>query len=157
MVPARSDKVPRVSPYSGCRLAIFPFAYGAFTPSGLLSQNSSARSDGSILRSEPRGARAPVCPLPFSLAATRGIDVSFSSSPYLDVSVQAVPLRALCVHARMHGFFPCGLPHSEIRGSSPMCGSPRLFAAYHVLRRLPVPRHPPCALLCLTSLPRHAH
>ena len=29
--------------------------------------------------------------LPVSLAATSGIDLSFSSSPYLDVSVQAVP------------------------------------------------------------------
>ncbi len=27
-----------------------------------------------------------------------------------------------------------------------MCTSPELFAAYHVLRRLLVPRHPPCAL-----------
>ena len=32
-----------------------------------------------------------------------------------------------------------------------MCSSPRLFAAYHVFHRLPVPGHPPCALLCLTS------
>ena len=31
-----------------------------------------------------------------------------------------------------------------------MCSSPRLFAAYHVLHRLSVPRHPPCALSCLT-------
>ena len=33
-----------------------------------------------------------------------------------------------------------------------MCSSPKLFAAYHVFHRLSVPRHPPCALLCLTSL-----
>ena len=32
-----------------------------------------------------------------------------------------------------------------------MCSSPQLFAAYHVLRRLPVPRHPPDALLNLTN------
>ncbi len=31
-----------------------------------------------------------------------------------------------------------------------MCSSPQLFAAYHVLHRLPVPRHPPCALCYLT-------
>ena len=31
-----------------------------------------------------------------------------------------------------------------------MCSSPRLFAAYHVFLRLSVPRHPPCALSCLT-------
>ena len=43
MVPARSDKVPRVSSYSGYRLLLSPFAYGAFTLSGWLSQNHSAR------------------------------------------------------------------------------------------------------------------
>ena len=31
-----------------------------------------------------------------------------------------------------------------------VCASPRLFAAYHVLLRLPVPRHPPYALCHLT-------
>ena len=46
---------------------------------------------------------------------------------------------------------PHGLPHSEIPGSKPVCGSPRLIAAYHVLHRLPVPRHPPCALHSLTK------
>ena len=40
-----------------------------------------------------------------------------------------------------------GLSHSEIRGSTAICASPRLFAAYHVLHRLREPRHPPCALL----------
>ena len=39
-----------------------------------------------------------------------------------------------------------GLSHSEIRGSQVICTSPRLIAAYHVLRRLREPRHPPCAL-----------
>ena len=40
-----------------------------------------------------------------------------------------------------------GLPHSETRGSKAICASPRLIAAYRVLRRLPEPRHPPDALL----------
>jgi hypothetical protein len=47
---------------------------------------------------------------------------------------------------------PTGLPHSEILGSQLVCSSPRLIAAYHVLRRLPVPRHPPCALTRLISV-----
>ena len=45
----------------------------------------------------------------------------------------------------------CGFPHSDICGSMDMCSSPQLFAAYHVLLRLPVPRHPPDALVNLTS------
>ena len=39
-----------------------------------------------------------------------------------------------------------GLPHSDIHGSMVICPSPQLFAAYHVLRRLREPRHPPFAL-----------
>ena len=43
------------------------------------------------------------------------------------------------------------LPHSEITGSKPVCGSPMLIAAYHVLHRLLAPRHPLCALKSLIS------
>jgi hypothetical protein len=43
-----------------------------------------------------------------------------------------------------------GLPHSEIAGSKPVCGSPTLIAAYHVLLRLLAPRHSPYALSSLT-------
>ena len=43
-----------------------------------------------------------------------------------------------------------GLPHSEIPGSKPAFGSPRLFAACYVLHRLLTPRHSPCALCSLT-------
>ena len=152
MVPARSHKVPRVSWYSGSRHVNSPFAYGAFTLSGWLSQNHSANSHESFLRSEPRNARIPVWALSISLAATLEIDVSFSSSGYLDVSVHRVPLHTLWIQIWIHGVFPCGFPHSDIRGSLDICSSPRLFAAYHVFLRLSVPRHPPCALLCLTKL-----
>ena len=40
---------------------------------------------------------------PRSLATTYGISVDFSSSPYLDVSVQAVPLIYLCIQYMMTG------------------------------------------------------
>ena len=43
-----------------------------------------------------------------------------------------------------------GLPHSEISGSTPACGSPKLIAAFYVLHRLLAPRHPPYALCNLT-------
>src|SRR5438094_396526 len=60
------------------------------------------------------------------------------------------------------GWFVCGYPpmtadgspHSEIPGSKPADGSPRLNAANHVLLRLVAPRHPPCALN--SSAPRDA-
>ena len=150
MVPAHSDKVSRVSSYSGYRSVSSSFAYGAFTLSGRLSQNRSAKLVESIPRSEPQHARTLVWALPVSLAATSGIDVSFSSSGYLDVSVHRVPLHALWIGAWMTGVCPAGFPHSEIHGSRDICSSPWLFAAYHVFLRLSVPRHPPCALSCLT-------
>ena len=102
------------------------------------------------MQSEPRNARIPVWALPLSLAATHGIDVSFSSSGYLDVSVPRVPLHTLWIGVWMHEVCSCGFPHSEISGSRDICSSPKLFAAYHVFHRLLVPRHPPCALLRLT-------
>ena len=152
MVPPTSCKVPRVSQYSGSCCVASSFAYGAFTLSGWLSQNHSAKLAESIPRSEPQHARTLVWALPVSLAATPGIDVSFSSSGYLDVSVHRVPFHTLWIGVWIHEVFSCGFPHSDICGSRDICSSPQLFAAYHVFRRLLVPRHPPCALSCLTFL-----
>ena len=105
------------------------------------------------MRSEPRSARTPVWPLSISLAATLEIEkFSFSSSPYLDVSVQAVPLHTLWIGVWMTEVFSAGFPHSDISGSMDICSSPKLFAAYYVFHRLLVPRHPPCALCCLTII-----
>ncbi len=62
----------------------------------------------------------------------------------------------LWIHRAVRRFYQRGFPHSEIPGSMPACGSPRLIAACHVLLRLLLPRHPPCALSSLTTkLTRH--
>ena len=124
MVPAYSIKVSRVSMYSGYRHVNSPFAYGAFTLSGRLSQNLSARIVESIMRSEPRNARISVWPLSISLAATLEIDFSFSSSGYLDVSVRRVPSATLCIHVTVMELHSTGFPHSDVYGSMPACGSP---------------------------------
>ena len=150
MVPAHSHRVSRVPWYSGSCRAGSDFGYGALTLFGRLSQCRSPVLAGSLPQSEPRNARIPVWALPLSLAATHGIDVSFSSSGYLDVSVPRVPLHARWIHTWMAEVFSAGFPHSEISGSMDICSSPKLFAAYHVFHRLLVPRHPPCALLRLT-------
>ena len=52
----------------------------------------------------------------------------------------------LCIQPRVAEVRSAGFPHSEISGSKPVCGSPKLFAAVHVLHRLLAPRHPPHAL-----------
>ena len=40
-----------------------------------------------------------------------------------------------------------GFPIRTCTDQAVVCTSPYLFAAYHVLRRLQEPRHPPCALI----------
>ena len=47
------------------------------------------------------------------------------------------------------------MPGCPIRKSADLmlvCSSPQLIAAYHVLRRLLEPRHPPCALICFKTI-----
>ena len=151
MVPACSVKVPRVSTYSGYRLVNRPFAYGAFTLSGWLSQNHSATVTSHLCSPNPSmHARW------FGLFRVRSpllteSHVVFSSSGYLDVSVHRVPFLTLWIGVRITEVCSSGFPHSEISGSMDICSSPKLFAAYHVFHRLLVPRHPPCALLRLTT------
>ena len=151
MVPARSHKVSRVSWYSGSCLLLFDFVYEAFTLSGRLSQNRSSIKSAHLLQSEPQSARTLVCPLSISLAATLEIDVSFSSSGYLDGSVPRVPLHTLWIGVWIYEVYSYRFPHSEICGSMCICHSPQLIAAYHVFHRLLVPRHPPYALSSITN------
>ena len=136
MVPPSSHRVTRVRRYSGSPLLAIVFGYVALT--------LSRRPSHAVLLT------IPVWPLPRSLATTDGISVDVFSSPYLDVSVQAVPHVQLCIHCTLMRYCRTGFPHSDISGSKLICSSPKLFAAYHVLRRLLMPRHSPCALLCLT-------
>ena len=152
VVPLSSLRISRVRTYFGyCQLRFFsptrlslptvglPMPFGSFRSCFLQSITSAVF----LLR---------ISPPPLSLAATRGISFDFFSSAYLDVSVQRVPLVNLYLRFQLtiHSCELWGFPHSEIPGSMPVCGSPRLIAACHVLRRLLLPRHSPCALLYLT-------
>ena len=95
MVPPSSHGIPRVPWYSGsCRPGFasptrlsrspvcFPTHFGSLCRYLLQSET-------------PAVFLLLVWPLPRSLATTSGISVDFSSSPYLDVSVQAVPLNSV--------------------------------------------------------------
>ena len=151
MVPPASHKVSRVSWYSGSCSVSQAFVYGAFTLSGWLSQNHSTRLTRQSCSPNP-GVHA----LRFGLFRVRSpllteSHVVFSSSGYLDVSVHRVPFHTLWIGVWMTEVFSAGFPHSDISGSMDICSSPKLFAAYHVLHRLLVPRHPPCALIRLTT------
>ena len=123
------------------------FAYGAVTRCGPTFQSVRLTFTSAWRRSynpASRFATPAVWALPRSLATTCGIIFIFSSYGYLDVSVPHVRPRL----SRVSRSSLDGLPHSDISGSRCICHSPELFAAYHVLRRLREPRHPPYALLC---------
>ena len=60
------------------------------------------------------------------------------------------PTYCYLIHSTLLEVCSSGLPHSDISGSMLICSSPKLFAAYHVLHRLLMPRHSPCALYSLT-------
>ena len=111
MVPPYSHRVSRVRRYSGFSWLLSVFAYETFTlfggPSHVLLLTFSIPS---AVRT-PKVLLLSVWPLPRSLATTCGISVDFSSSPYLDVSVQAVPhIRLFCSTYVTHAF-PCvGFP-----------------------------------------------
>ena len=153
MVPPSSLRIPRVRRYSGYNCGALRFAYETLTLFGWLSQSIRLRSALTCVVLTPTLFLRQVWPPPISLATTFGISFDFFSSPYLDVSVREVPFLNLWIQLRIHDSSSWGLPHSDIRGSKVISTSPRLFAGYHVLHRLSVPRHSPYALFRLNSLP----
>ena len=98
---------------------------------------------------QPPSVNTWVWAFPISLAATFGISVIYFPAGTEMVHFPALAHTGLCIQPAVAGVHPAGFPHSEIPGSKPACGSPRLIAACHVLHRLLAPRHPPYALSSL--------
>src|SRR5678815_1047778 len=99
--------------------------------------------------------RIPVWAVPLSLAATDGIDVSFFSCGYLDVSVPRVgsysPIHSASCNTRL------GVLCFHIQKSPDQClfaSFPELIAGCRVFLRLSMPRHPPYTLGKLDLLDR---
>ena len=103
----------------------------------------------SLPQSEPQRARALVWAPPVPLAATYGIDISFSSSGYLDVSVRRVPSYAPMCSALGGGVFPRRVSpfrHPRIDGHL------LLPAAFRSLSRLSSAPGAKASALCPPSL-----
>ena len=103
MVPPCSDQVSRVWPYSGSCAAVRIFTYVTLTLFGWPSHAILLTLPVLKAVRTPKGFLLSVCPLPRSLATTYGISFDVSSSPYLDVSVRAVPLIYLFIQYMIHG------------------------------------------------------
>ena len=91
VVHPSSHRVSRVRRYSGYQLSVFSFVYGILTLYDWLSHAIRLDLSDHDAGPNPRKQCLLVWPLPRSLATTSGISVDVFSSPYLDVSVQAVP------------------------------------------------------------------
>ena len=156
MVPPDSCRVSPAPHYSGSLPGCARFTYRAFTFCGAAFQSASIHVCNPVWQVLlPQGRPKP--PLVWadsrSLATTWEITIVFCSFRYLDVSVPGV-----CLHPKMD--IPInrdGLPHSDTRGSTLLCSSPRIFAAWHVLHRLCMPRHPPYALFYFYLHDLHNH
>ena len=90
MVPPYSYRVPRARQYSGYCQLNSPFRYRTFTLSCSLSHAILLGLLMLFAILTPEILLLLVWPVSRSLATTKEISVDFFSSPYLDVSVQAV-------------------------------------------------------------------
>jgi hypothetical protein len=106
----------------------------------------------------PTGCRAiSVWADPVSLATTQGIDVSFFSSGYLDVSVRRLTsTHPMCSGGGTRALPRVGFPIRRSPDQRLVSSSPGHIAAAHVLHRLQMPRHPPCALCLLIQVENHS-
>ena len=95
MVPPVSRRVSRVQRYSGSSLTQIAFRIRGSHPLWPAFPCRSPKLLCRCVSPQPRRINPPVWPLPRSLATTCGISVDVFSSPYLDVSVQAVPFLHL--------------------------------------------------------------
>ena len=139
MVPPASHGVSRVPRYSGTRLTEIGFRLRGSHPLWPAFPCRSANLSCRCVGPQPRRINPPVCPLPRSLATTSGISVDFSSSPYLDVSVQAVPFLRLFDSTQDDSVLHCRVsPFGNLR----IKGCLRLPEAY---RSLPRPSSAPDA------------
>ena len=91
MVPPASHRISRVPRYSGTGYLFSPSLTGLSPSLEPLSRSFRSAIFGYCLPSTPCVRRPTVWPLPSSLATTKGIDFSFFSSGYLDVSLPRVP------------------------------------------------------------------
>ena len=118
---------------------LLSFVYGTLTLFGVLSHTLRLTPYLHVAVRTPRIFLLSVWPLPRSLATTYGISVDVSSSPYLDVSVQAVPFVYLFDSVYDDRVLLCRV--------SPF-GNPRIEGCFHLpvaYRRLLRPSSAPSA------------
>ena len=133
MVPADSDRVSPAPPYSGCILLVISLLVRDYHPLRYILPNISNSNITNLCMSYN----------PYTVACI-GLGSSDFARHYSRNHFCFLFLRLLrCFSSpgcRTVTSTLClqhnRLPHSDICGSTFVCNSPQLFAAYHVLRRL---------------------
>src|SRR5437588_5368506 len=158
MVVVDSRRVSRVPRYSGACHEPNCFRLRGYHPLWpVFPDDSTSGSVGNLPALNRAGPTTPVDPKThrFGLFRVRSplLTKSLNCFLFLQVlrwftSLSLLP-KAYVFSYRILHFQRSGFPHSDTSGSTPVCGSPKLFAAYHVLLRLPSPTHPPYALSSL--------
>ena len=118
MVPPSSHRISRARRYSGYSWSISLFVYETVTLCGVSSHTLQLNYVVPYTVQTPKVLLPSVWPAPLSLATTQGISVDVFSSPYLDVSVQAVPPVYLWIQYTVTGLdsgrvSPFGYPRVE--------------------------------------------
>ena len=153
MVLPDSYGISRVPQYSGFASFHFLFGYRALTFYGALFHTLRLKSASLLMR--------PTTPMHTCI----GLGCSAFARHYLRnhscflllgvlrcFSSPSLPLSHLCIQCAVTCSSQVGFPHSDIDGSPRAYRSPSHFVVCHVLLRLLAPRHPPCALISLSSL-----
>ena len=151
MVPRSSYGISRVPHYSGYCLVSSAFAYRTFTFFGLPSQIILLTSLNHFRSPLPRKNcffrfglfpfRSPLLWKSMFLSFPVGTKMfQFPTFPFIHYFTHVWIIRLLSL---------IEFPHSDIHVLSAICAYAWLFAAYHVLLRLLMPRHSPYALSSL--------
>ena len=128
MVPPASHRISRGPRYSGYIL-LFSLSLTGLSPSLAALSNALQLSYRRVMMSStPTVRRQSVWPPPVSLATTKGIEFSFFSSGYLDVSLPRVPSTQTMDSS--YGDWVLPQPGSPIRISAAQCllPAPRSFS-----------------------------
>ena len=148
--PQIRRRIPRAPRYSGYQLGAVRVSLTGLSPSlaGRSRPLHSRCRASHVVVPQPRGSKLPR----FGLFPVRSPLLGESRLISLPPGTEMFQFPGLALPCGSDGTStPAGFPHSDILGSQLACSSPRLIAAYHVLHRLSMPRHPPCALLRLIS------
>ena len=154
MVPVDSDKISRVSPYSGFHKEFVAFRLQGFHLFSLPFPKYSTilQIFDSVLM-----VLQPQYEYWFGLFPFRSPLLRKSIFLSLPPATKMFQFTGLLLHTYVFsmqwlGITLAGFPHSEISGSKRTYSSPKRIVVRHVLHQLLVPRHPPCALSNLITI-----